>query len=334
MKVAVDPRVELISLIFRLSGTHEYGGAKPSPYLSEIDARFGPCQGHRVVALARALKRSRGVSFDAPMSLACHLEEGFSFQPRVPLDPWPPHLDTRWTAPDVQGFLAAARDFADTTKYREFYTNHQGFYTETCRRLERLIDDKVELAWYDEFFGPKSGAQFRISPALLNGGSCYGPRVAFPDGQEFHCMLGVWLIDHEGVPVFDATVVDTIIHEFCHSYVNPIMEAHFAELEPAAVRLFANAQRKMERMAYGHWETMVRESGVRACVVRYLQAHGAPGDAERRLRVDVERGFVWLPGLVELLDDYEAARDRYPTLETFMPEIVRFFGECAEGTEP
>ena len=36
-----------------------------------------------------------------------------------------------------------------------------------------------------------------------------------------------------------------------------------------------------------------------------------------------KNGFVWFPQLVEKLDEYEQNRDKYPTLDDFMPEIVK-----------
>ena len=37
-----------------------------------------------------------------------------------------------------------------------------------------------------------------------------------------------------------------------------------------------------------------------------------------------------MPELVDLLADYEAHREQYPTLEDFLPRLIRFFAEAAE----
>jgi hypothetical protein len=39
---------------------------------------------------------------------------------------------------------------------------------------------------------------------------------------------------------------------------------------------------------------------------------------------------LWIQELSDLLGDYEAHRDRYPTLEAFAPRLVAFFHDYAK----
>ena len=171
---------------------------------------------------------------------------------------------------------------------------------------------------------------FHVSPALLSGGHCYGPRVKVGDAEEFFCVMGVWKTDGSGMPVFDKTVLPTVVYEFCHSYSNPLVARHFDELKPAGQRIFPEVASRMVSQAYGSWETMMYESFVRASVVRYLMANDEPGVADREIREQEDRGFLWTRDLVKLLDTYEANRDTYPTLEDFMPKITAFFDTWAD----
>ena len=76
LDVRVDPRVELMSTIFRLAGNSEYNQpSSKSPYADAVDAHFGAFRQHGAVAMARELRQTRGVSFDAVMSLAVHLTD-------------------------------------------------------------------------------------------------------------------------------------------------------------------------------------------------------------------------------------------------------------------
>jgi hypothetical protein len=100
--------------------------------------------------------------------------------------------------------------------------------------METLLAEEVHAEWFDEFFGTRPSAQFIVIPALLNGGCCYGPHVTTPGGEEeFYCILGVWKTDWTGRPKFDKSVVGTVVHEFCHSYTNAIVDRH---AEPFARR--------------------------------------------------------------------------------------------------
>jgi hypothetical protein len=65
---------------------------------------------------------------------------------------------------------------------------------------------------------------------------------------------------------------------------------------------------------------MMNESLVRASVIRYLLTHNPDGKAAKyQLISDFGRGFFWMKGLVETLGTYEKNRDKYPTLESYIP---------------
>ena len=60
--------------------------------------------------------------------------------------------------------------------------------------------------------------------------------IRLPDGKiEFYCVFGVWKTDDQGLPAFDRSVLATVVHEFCHSYANPVVDGRFAELAKAGL---------------------------------------------------------------------------------------------------
>lgn len=67
--VRIDPRVELMSIIFRLAGNPEYNQGRFTMYLKAIDERFGPHREHPLFPYVRNLRATRGVSYDAVMSI-------------------------------------------------------------------------------------------------------------------------------------------------------------------------------------------------------------------------------------------------------------------------
>jgi len=330
LTVAVDPRVELISIIYRLAGNPEYSRCLVPGYAKDLDAQFASVREHPVVLLARKLRSSRGVSYDAPMSLAVHLKDADNLELRVPLEPWPDGVDQRWRAEDIHEFLAQARDFAAASKFKEFLQAQAALYQQTGEALQTLALETGHLEWFNTFFGERPSARFHLVPALVNGGNCYGPHFRSGTNEEFYCVLGVWEADWHGKPVFRRSVFDTVAHEFCHSYVNPLIYARSAELQPAGGKLFAKVQDRMRRQAYGNWETMLHESVVRASVVRYVAATQSPEAAARQVRNEVGRGFLWTEELAALLGEYETNRTQFPRFESFMPKVVAFFNRTAE----
>ena len=134
----------------------------------------------------------------------------------------------------------------------------------------------------------------------------------------------------EGLPEFTSDMLGTVVHEFCHSFANPIIERHESELSAAGEKIFRHVAERMRAQAYGNAGTMLRESLVRACTVRFQRQYDGAEAARRAAQSEASRGFVWTADLSKLLDEYEAQRDKYPTLDSFAPRLAEFFTQYAE----
>ena len=331
LRIVVDPRVELMSLIFRLAGNPEYNQPRLQSYAADADSQFGKFRDHAVVNLARALRGDHSVSYDAVMSMAVHLTDAEHVTLRLPLDPWPEGLDNRWPAPEVTSFLAAAQRFVKDTAFQEFIKQHGPLYQTTVARMQALMANEAHLEWFDTFFGQRPRASFTVALGLLNGGQCYGPHFRAADGhEELYCVLGVWRTDPQGLPEFTHDALPIVVHEFCHSYANPIVEHHLGELEPSGDTLFEQVAQKMRSQAYGNGQTLLKESLVRACVIRYQRRYDGDQAAQRAIQTEKQNGFLWMQELSDLLGQYETHRDQYPTLEEFSPRLAAFFDETAK----
>jgi hypothetical protein len=330
-RVTVDPRVELMCVIFRLAGNREYNMATVKKYADDVDKQFGPFRDHPVVKLARKLRNIRGVGFDAPMSMAVHLPGLDELKDETPFTARPPTLDGRWTADDATKFATAARQFVKDASFREFLDKHRLLYELTESRLQRLLEKKVHVEWFRDFFGERPKAAFVVVPGLLNGGCNYGPSRRTAGGkEELFCVLGVWHVDAKGMPTFGDGQVGTIVHEFCHSYANAVVDRHANELKAAGQKMFPLVAKKMQSMAYDNWQTMFYESLVRACVLRYVRHYDGGLAAWTATKEEQWNGFSWMDGLTSLLEEYETHRDRYPSLESFSPRLITFFSEQAK----
>lgn len=331
LRVTVDPRVELMSLIFRLAGNREYNMAGVESYAGDAEKQFGKFRDHAVVNLASELRKTHSVSYDAVMSMAIHLTDAEHLELKLPLEPWPEGLDRRWTAPDVSNFLAAARQFVKDSSFQEFIKEHHPLYQITEERMQTLMEKEAHLEWFNAYFGRRPQASFTVALGLLNGGGCYGPHFRAADGrEELYCVLGVWQTDQQGLPEFTRDALGTVVHEFCHSYANPLIERHLAELEASGDALFEPVAGRMRSQAYASGQTLLKESLVRVCVIRYLRQYEGEEAARSAIQAEKKHGFLWMQEMSDLLGDYEAHRDQYPTLEDFAPRLAAFFAETAK----
>jgi hypothetical protein len=331
--ISVDPRVELMSIIFRLAGHNEYNQCQIPQYDKDIETHFKPYKDHAVVKFAAELAEKRGVGFDAPMSMAVHLTDVNSLRPLVPFEPHPPELDDRWQYKEAEEFLEKARQFVKDTNFTVFFNEHNVFYDETVKTLKDTIRQNAHFEWFAEFFGTRDDVNLHVILGMANGGCCYGASVVVDGRQQMYSIPGVWLCDPNGKPAFDKEMVSTLFHEFCHSYANPIVDKFESQLEPAGKKLYSEVKDVMKGMAYGSWQTMMREYIVRVCVIQYYRKFQAPQDVKRLLRYEISRGFIDMRELDAVVSKYESERDKYPTFESFFPRVVEFFNEYIKNLD-
>jgi hypothetical protein len=325
--VAIDvrfsPRVELLCVLFRLAGNPEYNQARVPAYADAVDAWFAGFRDHAAVQRARALRQRTGVSYDAVMSMAIHLPPDGSIAGAISFAPRPAALDRRWPDQDTREFLREAQQFVADSRFDDFLAEHHELHELTVRRLRAALDAGIEMDWFPRFFGARPAQSFTVIPGLLNGGGSYGPRVVRADGtEELYSILGTWLVDGDGKPRFDASIVDTVVHEFCHSFCNPIVEAHRERLRGAGEQLWPFVADTMRAQAYGNWETMMKETLVRVCTARYVLATRGEREHERAVDYEHGRGFEWTAALSERLGAYELDRAKFATLDAFVPELA------------
>ena len=60
--IEVDPRVELIGIVFRLAGSPEFNDGTLRPYAKAIEKHFGDFDNHPVVKMAVQLRNTRLMS--------------------------------------------------------------------------------------------------------------------------------------------------------------------------------------------------------------------------------------------------------------------------------
>jgi hypothetical protein len=325
----VDPRVELMSIIFRLAGNGEYAQCRVPAYDAAIDRHFARFRDHEAVRLARKLRESDGVSFDAVMSMAVHVTDVESLAERAPFDQ-ATSLDARWHGAKARRFLEVARKFVADSDFAGFTKSQQPLYDLTNARLRAFVATNADLPWFDRFFGARAHAPFIVVPGLANGGPSYGAHVALSNGvEEIYAIPGVWKVDADGLPEFDPGWTPTLVHEFAHSYVGPLIDKFWARLQKSGNRLFEAEKAEMSRQAYANGKTVLNESLVRAATARYAFEHQGPEAAAASVTEERSHAFLWTGDLLALLGKYAQDRERYPTLDSFMPQVVAFFDGVA-----
>ena len=323
--IEVDPRVELIAIVFRLAGNYEFNQGRIRSYVKDIRRQFDDFENHPAVKLAARLSSTRRMSCDGPMSLAAYIDR--DFRPRKTFEQWPWGLDGRWKKQETAEFLEQLRQFAADTKFNEFFEAHSALYEKGIRSCQAVMAQYDLQTWLAEFFGVEEMDDLRLVLGFLNGPNNYGVRFTAGKTNEKYAIIGMSLPDADGNPVFRPRKLATTAHEFCHSFANPVVEKYMEQLRPAGEKLYAAKAPTMKRIGYQNWQSLMYESAVRACVASYIRNSFEPESLQNYLDKEAGCGFVWTKELSNLLRTYEANRDKYPTFESFFPEFVTFLNE-------
>ena len=323
----VDERVELISIVFRLAGSSEYSTSPLTGYTSDIDSYFAPYRSQPVVLLAKKLAETQDLGFDGVMQMAVSLTPPPALKPIAPFTA--KNTDPRWGAENATEFSRNLASFYKDSDFHAFFKAHQALYQLAEQRFVS-ITDSVNMGWFSSFFSNDSSEQFHFILGLNNGGN-YGPKVVLPGGKTvLYAIIGAGTPDANGDPVFNKGYLSLVIHEFSHSYINPLVERHLDQLNKLQ-QVYVLVEDQMKRQAYDNAQIMADESLVRACVIRYAIDSGEPrASTDRMIRDEEARGFFWTGDLVSILGEYEASRQKFPALDDYMPALALFFNSLPQ----
>ncbi len=321
----VDERVELMSSIFRMMGAEEYSDKNNSLYVEDIENQFG---NYKNSDFLKNLKKDRyddGLGYDAVMSMAVNLEiknGNISL-----IDPKRSSLDKRWKSEKLPEFMKNLNLYYKQTKFNAFFKAHEKDYHQAAIAFSDSVLVKFNQEWYPKFYGKQPNEDYKVVIGYGNGGGNYGPRVHGKDRDAVYAIVSGG--DFNGRKLtYTSAYAPTLIHEFNHSFVNYILETnnYKNELKSAGEKILKAVKEPMVQQAYGNWETIINESIVRAAVIVYMKENNfSATEIEAEYKEQRKRRFLWIDGLVDTLEIYQANRKEYPTLESFYPNLVTFF---------
>lgn len=330
----VNENVELMSILSRMAGFPEYNMDMAGQYIKDMDNYFKDNTEHQAVHYMKELRNKYGISYDAVMSMAVHLDNRNGTLSLIEEDI--PTLEKRWKNVDKDEFLSYLNNFYKDTKFNEFFRSHKDLYEKGLKSYQDNVINHFNIDWYSDFYGNEPQETFSVIIGFCNGGGNYGVnRQITGKMKEVFAIVGYY-VDKKETPMYSKEYLPTLIHEFNHSFINHYLDEnkypiYVKQLEPAATNLFISSHWSMSKQAYGNWKTMINESLVRAAVICYmLDNEYEPEEIRNVLLEQVQRNFRWMPELVSLLRKYEKKQSKYGNFEKFYPNIIKFFKEYSQ----
>jgi hypothetical protein len=293
-----------------------------STYKEETGRWFAPWRDHEAVKRFRQVWRT----IDLPPHVMLCVSGPPELKPRMEISECAP--DAREQQREIGEWLALARDFAVKSRFGEFFDAHHAFYEQAVAAFRKIIAGDY-ITPLERYYGRKQRSYSFVLALLLPGN--VGLRI--PAGGEFdlYSVLGP-MDQRDGVPSYGSTeyLRRMVWHEFGHSFSNPVVSRHNEAWEPYSA-LFEPLREAMGRQAYRQWGSCVIEHVNRAHVARITRRELGDAAAEAVLTDEERRGFRYIRALYKRLDEYEAARDKYPAMDDFGARLLSVFREIAKS---
>jgi len=247
----VNECFELGAVICRLAGRPEYCspdfGAFNTDYHKEITETFTPFINHDAVKYVKQFHDI--IQFDKILQFAVHIikkDNKFIF-----IEDINSLFITDWTEKHAYEFLKLFNMFYIDSKYESFFNTHLKFFEESSKIFFDKYYGNIDLEWFRKYVNP---VNLRCIYSLSSGN--YAATV---NNKIIYCLVHI-----DG---------GAIIHEYCHSFANPIAEKMYNENK--VFKKWCNESVNLERMPfYSNGQSIAYEYITKAYNILYEVHHG------------------------------------------------------------
>lgn len=333
VKVKYLEEMELVSVVAHLADVPGYNWDKQyvlGEYLDDVDSCFAPYKSHPAVEFVRKKLEPHGFSWDFPMAVARRFSivNGKIVYKKDLVAEYSDYYK-RISKANEKKFLALLQKFYADSRFQKFYKKHLPLYKE-CEEAMQTMVDKIDFGWYDRFFGPKQNCEQNVFLGILIGGANYAVHnkksAKGKDVEIVDAVMGCCSKRDGRIYYGPEYTLPIIIHEFNHSYCNPLNEEVWENISDKATELYTPNAEFYKSEAYGNPLYVMNETFVEACVIRYLMSHPELDlngfTIEDCIQIDLRKKFYMIRDIIKVLEEREANPDLYKTMRDFMPRYI------------
>ena len=326
--IKVDSRIELISIIQTFTTWNEIGIIKNSTYKQRVIEYFSKYSDHEAITLYEEMLK-KGFTFEVPINFMLHLTEPPELRIRIPFSDY---LIRRVGGNKelLLKFVHALRKFVKDTEFMKFIELNREFYRKIEESGRRSINTSRIAYVLRDFFGFLKHKNVIILAPLIYPTVGYGAYMSVNGTTEMYAVLGPTSVK-DGQVYFEESAERTALHEFIHSYVNPLTSKYFeknpksrSEMEPLMYPIFE----KMQAMAYGLLEIMINEHIVRA-IECFIEERYYGMSATKELERQEQMGFIYIKHIYKLIEEYYVKRKKV-SFNEYHQKIMTLLKRLAE----
>ncbi|MCG8502272.1 MAG: DUF4932 domain-containing protein, partial [Firmicutes bacterium] len=325
--VSVNKNIELLTVIqyladfdLKYEGGHIIAEEKESIYRDNVKKHFAEYREHPAVVLYEEMV-NYGFAFDTSTRFMLYVDDNLEFKDPNIEKTLAMEEKEKWGGFEKgQKFLIALKEFESDTNFNDFYKESLEIYNQFVYDFETKIPLKNMIELLVTFYGYNHDSYNIIITPLSPSGK--GPYIENSNsGLEAYCIC---------VPIDNLTnPVEMVIHEFSHSYINPLAFKNSYPILKAS-HLLEPISEEMKLISYGSWMTVAIEHIVRASTARIIYHLEGQESAAQELEKQINKGFIYIEPIYNKLIEYEKNRNIYPTIDEFFSEIISIFRRLAK----
>lgn len=319
----VDPRVELMSIIQYLAEDKNINNTDYI-YKQKVDEYFKNYQNHEVITFYKELNK-KGFSYHVPPAFMLYLTQQLNKDNRRMDEFYRTQVLTRiGGVENEEKFIKLLKDFSEKSKFSKFYTENNEFYKKIIEEYSR--QNRVDyVKFVEDFYGKEQNSYNSVLVTLYNGNYGFWIKSKNSSYDIYNVMAPRG--SKENIPMFRNNV---LFHEFSHSYINPLTDKYYDKVW-LYEDLFNPVSSRMNKMAYGTWETTVNEHLVRAADIIMSEKAFGKMSTFARIQEEIANGFIYIEPIIKSLREYESNREKYKAFEEFYPKLIDSFSKYGKA---
>ena len=295
MKIVVDKRTELMSIVLGLAQGNEYIEKHFSfnvkdDYRKKVYEHFSKYSNHKCIKFAKEIaEKEEGFNFDNPIRLAFSLDGDLSFDGLIESY----LINELEDEMLIKEFVNSLVDFAKDSNFVDFYNEQQNYYLFKVEEINNLFNGKKFVSILEEFLKRNVNEDFSVNiiPMLVNANHGFSNR-----GINY-ANIGLLSEDFETIEPFNKGYNHIIIHEICHCFVN-------CNTKQIKLQLPEEFILKLKSVGYGNSISYLNDTIVRAMTIR-LREKLENIDVQKFLNREKDWGFVLVADVYQELIKYE-----------------------------
>ena len=330
LNIFIDPRMELLGAIQIAADYKDKDDGcnlvtKNTPYSNEVKAYFESMKKSEAVELTNKLVENYGFNYDSPVTFMLYLSQPRQLKEVIS---YSEYLIRRAGGKDnLRLYRDAIYDFAKKSDFEQFWNSKKEFYNQILSLTYEQLKDMDPVKLIEEYYKDSCNSYNMVLCPLF--GNCnYGPKIELRNGKQDIYSLVCTTNTKDGIPYFNKRGVEhLILHEFSHSFVNPLTEKYRDKVN-LSEKLFEPIKNKMSNMAYTNWETSLNEHIIRAVIARITEIVYGEKSADNVINKEKSQGFIYVEPIIEKLKEFEKFRDADGiTFAEYFPNILSVLEE-------